>query len=173
MKNETRTTNPEPSEQIGRSTYERAYRKNFASTLRFLMSAGVPSDEAEDIAQAGWLRGWERRKQLRDPNKVVSWINRISLNLFRNRLRRARPTSELNEIPTRPGVGTATIDLYSGLKACSREERRLLRSYYLWGYTSRELARRYQCSPEAVRVRALRAKRKVVDAVRSALPAFS
>jgi RNA polymerase sigma factor (sigma-70 family) len=142
--------------------FAKAYRTGYPSTVRFLLSTGVPADKADDVAQAGWTRGWERRTQLEEPRKIVSWINTISLNLFRKHLKRQRPTEELCDVPTHPRVNAATIDIRMGLGQCTLEDRELLESYYLEGYTSRELGEKKHCSSEAIRVRVLRAKRRFI-----------
>jgi RNA polymerase sigma-70 factor (ECF subfamily) len=146
-----------------RSDFANAYVKGYNATVRFLVSMGVPAEAARDVAQAGWVRGWERRRQLQESGKIVSWINRISLNLFRNRLRRQRPTEEIGDFPCRPGVNAATLDVRNSLETCSKEDENLLRSYYLEGYTSRELGMRKHCSAGAVRVRVFRARRRLMD----------
>ena len=148
-----------------RSDFAAAYEKGYASTVRFLLSTGVPPDTVDDVAQAAWVHGWEKRKQLKEPRRIVGWINRISLNLFRNQIRRQRPTSDLVELPCRPGISPVAIDLRRGLSRCTAEEQELLTSYYLQGYTSGELGRRTHCSPEAIRVRVLRAKRRLLNFV--------
>lgn len=149
-----------------RSDFAAAYEGGYRSTVRFLLSRGVPARAADDVAQAGWTRGWERRHQLKEAGKVVSWINRISLNLFRNRLRRQKPTEEAGDLACRPSVNAAVIDVERGLARCSAEDRRLIRSYYLEGYTSRELGRLERCKPGALRVRVLRAKKRFLGSLR-------
>lgn len=143
--------------------FAQAYQSGFPSTVRFLLSTGVPADKADDVAQAGWTRGWERRTQLEERKKIVSWINTISLNLFRKHLKKQRPTEELTDVPTHPRVNATTIDIRKGLSQCSPEDRELLEAYYVEGYTSRELGSRKHCSSGAVRVRVLRAKRRFVS----------
>ena len=142
-----------------RDQFAKAYQEGFTSTIKFLVSTGVPPDAAEEVAQAAWVRGWERRTQLRRPSKIVSWINRISLNMFRNWLRRQRPTDTLGDVPTPARPNAVVIDIRNGMRKCKPADQKLLRSYYLDGYTSNEMARLLGCSPEAVRVRVLRAKR--------------
>jgi RNA polymerase sigma factor (sigma-70 family) len=146
-----------------RSDFSDAYEKGYNATVRFLVSTGVPAETARDVAQAGWARGWERRAQLLEPGKVVSWVNRISLNLFRNRLRRQRPTEEIGDYPCKAGVSATAIDVRRSLSECSEEDKSLLESYYLEGYTSQELGRRNHCSPGAIRVRVFRARRRFMD----------
>ena len=71
-----------------REQYANAYDSGYATTKRFLVSRGINVETAEEAAQAAWARGWEHRDKLRNPDKVLSWVNTIALNLFRNWFRR-------------------------------------------------------------------------------------
>src|SRR6266699_3194921 len=70
-----------------RNEYADAFQKGYSATRRFLLSRGAALDEAEEIAQAAWVRGWEYIDQLRDPAMVNFWVNSIARNLFRARFR--------------------------------------------------------------------------------------
>ena len=61
-----------------REQYAVAFQTGYGVTRRFLISRGAPQDEAEEIAQAAWARGWEYRDQLRDPGLVGFWVNSIA-----------------------------------------------------------------------------------------------
>jgi DNA-directed RNA polymerase specialized sigma24 family protein len=50
-----------------RNDYAQAFETGYSATRRFLLARGAPLEEAEEIAQAAWARGWEYRDQLRDP----------------------------------------------------------------------------------------------------------
>src|SRR5580693_7536506 len=63
--------------------YAEAFEAGYPATRRFLLSRGAAIEEAEEIAQAAWVRGWEFREQLRDPDLVGYWVNSIARNLFR------------------------------------------------------------------------------------------
>ena len=147
------------------SDFADAYVRGYSKTVRFLLSAGVPPDAADDAAQAGWARGWEKRAQLKEPDKILGWIKRISLNEFRNALRRERATEELGDRACPATAGPDALDAQRGLDRCTPEEQELLQSYYVEGYTSRELGRRNRCSPVAIRVRVLRARRRFLKAM--------
>ena len=70
-----------------RNEYADAFQNGYSATRRFLLSRGAAIEEAEEIAQAAWVRGWEYRDQLRDPSMVSFWVNSIARNLFRARFR--------------------------------------------------------------------------------------
>ncbi len=70
-----------------RTDYAEAFETGYGATRRFLLARGAPLEEAEEIAQAAWARGWEFREQLRDPGLVSYWVNSIARNLFRARFR--------------------------------------------------------------------------------------
>lgn len=48
-------------------------------------------DEADDLAQEGLIRAFERRKSLRDPEKIRSWLLTLVRNLHLNRVRDQKP----------------------------------------------------------------------------------
>ena len=68
--------------------YGQAYQRGFELTVRFLLSRGVQRDNAREVAQAAWVRAWERLSQLRDDNLVVTWVNTIALNVYRGLIRK-------------------------------------------------------------------------------------
>jgi RNA polymerase sigma-70 factor (ECF subfamily) len=151
-----------------RTEYGNAYQGGYGVTIRFLLSRGVPGDRAEEAAQAAWAKGWERRRQLRDPGRLVTWINTIALNQFRNLLRKQRPSEELPELATPPGTNARTIDLQRSLQVCRQSDRRILERHYLEGLTSYEIAQQSGCTPVAARVRLLRARRRLRHLLRPA-----
>ncbi len=137
--------------------YAEAFLSGFGATRRFLISRGAPLDEAEEIAQAAWARGWEYREQLRDPGLVSYWVNSIARNLFRARFRGsvAVPLEQMHE-PSY-AFDTDTIDLQRILDRCSHRDRVLFQRT-LEGYSAEELARSAGISSTGIRVRLLRAR---------------
>jgi RNA polymerase sigma-70 factor, ECF subfamily len=151
-----------------------AYTEGFHRTVCFLSSKGLSDAEAEEIAQAAWTRGWERRHQLRDEAMLFTWVNSIAFNLFRNQFRRNARHTELPEIPDgRPFSAPARTDLRSLLARCDRLDRTLLWMQYVEGRTSAEIARWIGMKPATVRIRIMRAKvrlRRFCKGKRLALP---
>jgi RNA polymerase sigma factor (sigma-70 family) len=156
----------EDNEAMTREQFSLAYDNGYKLTVRFLVSRGLSGESAEEAAQAAWAKGWEHRGNLRNPKRVVSWVNTIALNLFRNWFRRRESPEELPEIPTSPRIDPRAIDLHRTLEKCEARDRQLLEKHYLEGYSSEELAQKTGCTAVAVRVRLLRARRRLSTMLR-------
>ena len=107
-------------------SFAAAYQNGFRATIRLMLSKGLFFDEAEELAQAAWVRGWECRQQLESDDKVVQWVNAIAINTMYNEQRRSRRYAELDETRTHhvplPPVA-AKIDVDKLLKQCSSLDR--------------------------------------------------
>jgi DNA-directed RNA polymerase specialized sigma24 family protein len=146
---------------ITREHYAAAYAVGFPRTACFLLSRGCSPALAEEIAQAAWARGWEHHSKLREPEKVVHWVNTIAFNLFRSEFRRREVTVLTPDVPMAPQTGPGAIDAQRILAQCSPTERTLLHNHYSAGYTSAEIAQRMNCSAITVRVRLMRLRRRL------------
>lgn len=155
------------------TTFARHYEAGFQRTVRFLRARGIDEEGALESAQAAWARGWERRSQLRDEQKVVSWINSIAINLFRKRCRRdSRMTSltvkheavhhESSEIEEKADTRALRgIDAQNSLDLCEPNVRRMLLQRYFKGMCMREIAESNGRSEVAIRVQLYRARRRL------------
>ena len=142
------------------SVYANAFESGFGATRRFLVSRGAPLDEAEEIAQAAWVRGWEYRDQLRDPSLVSFWVNSIARNLFRARFRTKLPLPlEAGPEPSY-AFDTHALDLRRMLEHCEASDRALLEES-LQGYSAEEMSRGTGISTVGIRVRLLRARQTI------------
>lgn len=137
--------------------YGQAYQDGFNITIRMLASRGIDQESAREVAQAAWVKGWERLDQLRDENFVISWVNSIALNCYRSVLReRAR---------TIPAIGTAgteefnfaRLEIAQISRLCLPGDRKLLEQQAR-GVTAEELARAEGLTLMAARLRFFRAR---------------
>jgi RNA polymerase sigma-70 factor, ECF subfamily len=151
--------------------YGQAYQRGFEVTVRFLLSRGMQRDNAHEIAQAAWVRGWERLNQLNDEGLVVAWVNTIALNVYRRVLRREPLNVTASKLRDKTAViDVAAIDMKHVLEFCRPRDRMLLEQC-LKGATTAEIAREHGVSVTAIRVRLLRARRHARSRVeRRALP---
>src|SRR5580698_5137163 len=108
-----------------REEYGDAFAAGYGATRRFLLASGAPIEDAEEIAQAAWVRGWEYRDQLRDPAMVGYWVNSIARNLFRARFRGPAPLA-LDDLHPSYTMDLETLELRRLLERCSGRDRTLL-----------------------------------------------
>ena len=139
--------------------YARAFETGFPATRRFLLSRGAAVEEAEEIAQAAWVRGWEFRDQLRDPGLVGFWVNSIARNLFRARFR-AKVMAPMEGVEAPYSMDLDEIELHRLLERCSGRDRQLLERS-LEGYSAEEIARAEGITSTGIRVRLLRIRQSL------------
>ncbi len=140
--------------------YGQAYQRGYKLTVRFLLSRGVKHDHADEVAQAAWVRGWERLEQLRNESSVLTWVNTIALNVYRSLIRREFLDESLvagfrDKTVT---IDMAAMDVKTVLKMCRPSDRSLLEES-MRGVTTKEIARQKGASETAIRIRLLRARR--------------
>src|SRR5277367_5079987 len=144
-----------------RTDYAEAFETGYGATRRFLLARGAPIEEAEEIAQAAWARGWEYRDQLRDPGLVSFWVNSIARNLFRARFR-APVQTEIEDGNAVYSLDLDAIEVGRLLDRCPQRDRELLEQS-LEGYSAEEIASSEGITPTGIRVRLLRIRQMLRD----------
>lgn len=140
-----------------------AYSSFYYNTTKFLLSRGISPALAEEVAQAAWTRGWERRDALREDSKIGAWVNTIALNILRRKMRSGK-----REVGLNPNIETAVttasaerLDANKMLETLSKEDRRMLLMQIAEGRTSKEIGCTLGLSAVAVRVRLCRARARL------------
>lgn len=144
-------------------------------------------DEAVDLSQEAWVKGWQRLKQFQGESSFVTWMTRIVINLCLDQLRkqkrqRAESIEHLDEelggverqMPTvtvNPTAGLerselrARIDRALGL--LSYEHRTVLILHEFEDLEYKEIAKRMGCSIGTVMSRLFYARRKMANLMAS------
>lgn len=151
------------------SDYAEAFETGYGATRRFLLARGAALEEADEIAQAAWARGWEFREQLRDPGLVSYWVNSIARNLFRARFRAPLQT-EIVDNSAVYSLDLDAIEVGRLLDRCPQRDRDLLRQS-LEGYSAEEIADKEGITPTGIRVRLLRIRQMLRDTLNLSMPA--
>lgn len=141
--------------------YGAAYRTGFQRTIRFLRSRGANADVAEEVAQAAWVRGWERLHQLRTPEALEVWVASIAKHMFSAHAVGSQRSEEIEETTAACGPTETGILWNEIVSSCRPEEKKLLDMHYVRGYSSGEIAAKLGCSALAVRLRLMRVRRKI------------
>jgi RNA polymerase sigma factor (sigma-70 family) len=125
--------------------------------------------EAEDIAQEALVRvleRWDRVGAMEDPQ---GYLFRTAMNVFRNRLRRAK-VALLKAVTPRPSADPFQLIedhdvVLQGLRRVPADQRAALVATSLLGYSSEDAGRILGTSASNVRARATRARAALRDAI--------
>jgi len=136
-----------------------AYRKGLRLTTRLLLSKGLSLEEAEEFAQSAWARGWEARHQLREPERITTWVNTIAIHKMYSAKRSGHREEELqdNHVYDPPPV-VAKIDAEKLLDRCSPLDKTLILCHYTNGFNMEEIGQMHGISGAGIRVRIHRAR---------------
>ena len=138
-------------------------------------------EEAIDLSQEAWVKGWQRLAQFQGDASFLTWITRIVINLCLDQLRkqkrqRAESIEEMDEesggverlMPietTSPSEGIERSELRAridqALAQLSAEHRTVLVLHEFEDLEYREIAKRMECSIGTVMSRLFYARRKM------------
>ena len=138
-------------------------------------------DEAIDLSQEAWVKGWQRLKQFQGEASFVTWITRIVINLCLDQLRkhkriRAESVEQLDEelggverqmpvVNPNPTEGLERGELRQridrALGQLSYEHRTVLVLHEFEELEYKEIAKRMECSIGTVMSRLFYARRKM------------
>ncbi|MDB6033731.1 MAG: polymerase sigma factor RpoE [Verrucomicrobiales bacterium] len=144
-------------------------------------------DEAVDLSQEAWVKGWQRLKQFQGDSSFVTWMTRIVINLCLDQLRKQkRHRTESIELMEEESGGVerqmpvVTINPTEGLERSelrqridkalaqlSMEHRTVLILHEFEELEYKEIAKRMQCSIGTVMSRLFYARRKMANLMAS------
>ena len=140
-------------------------------------------DDAVDLSQEAWVKGWQRLKQFQGDSSFVTWMTRIVINLCLDQLRkhkrqRAESIEEMAEesggverqmpsVAVSPTAGLERSELRAridrALGQLSYEHRTVLILHEFEDLEYKEIAKRMACSIGTVMSRLFYARRKMAN----------
>jgi RNA polymerase sigma-70 factor (ECF subfamily) len=140
-------------------------------------------EEAVDLSQEAWVKGWQRLKQFQGESSFVTWMTRIVINLCLDQLRKQKrhraESIELMEeesggverqmpvVNVNPTAGLERQELRQridkALAQLSVEHRTVLILHEFEELEYKEIAKRMQCSIGTVMSRLFYARRKMAN----------
>lgn len=120
-------------------------------------------EEVEDAAQETFLLAWRKLHTYRSRAPFEHWLTRVCLNCCYGRLRREKPTEELEErdLSGEPADPTARAEVRGLLARLDPADRFVLLLLHGEGRSVSEIADRLGWSKANVKVRAHRARKKL------------
>jgi RNA polymerase sigma-70 factor (ECF subfamily) len=165
--------NMEPYEELVHRHRDKIYARAF-SMLR-------NEEEALDISQEAWVKGWQRLKQFQGNSTFTTWMTRICINLCLDLLRKKQrqktdSIDQMNEeiggferkLPVEDVNPTETMELSElrqeidkAMEKLSCEHRTVLILHEFEQMEYREIAKSMQCSIGTVMSRLFYARRRL------------
>ena len=144
-------------------------------------------EDAIDLSQEAWVKGWQRLKQFQGESSFVTWMTRIVINLCLDQLRkhkrqRAESIQQMEEdlggverqmpvLTINPTEGLERKELRAridrALGQLSHEHRTVLILHEFEDLEYKEIAKRMQCSIGTVMSRLFYARRKKANLMAS------
>ncbi len=138
-------------------------------------------DEAIDLSQEAWVKGWQRLKQFQGEASFLTWMTRIVINLCLDQLRRQKRlrTDSIEQLDEESGgverqMPTVTVNPTEGLERAelraridkalqqlSYAHRTVLILHEFEGLEYKEVAKRMGCSIGTVMSRLFYARRRM------------
>lgn len=144
-------------------------------------------EDAVDVSQEAWVKGWQRLKQFQGDSSFLTWMTRIVINLCLDALRkqkrqRAESIEEMEEgaggverqMPVVTGNPTAGLErselrqrIDKALGQLSYEHRTVMVLHEFEELEYKEIAKRMQCSIGTVMSRLFYARRRMAGLMAS------
>jgi len=151
---------------------ERLFRRLAPAVMQQAQRLCGPNGMAQDVAQSALLLVLQHLGSLRQPERLGIWVRRIVTNAYRmeerSRASRSQREDEFWEAASRVREGEPALDAHRELFRVIRAAPRLppllaetFRLRVLEGLTTREAAAVLGVSPEVVRARLCRARRRL------------
>jgi len=150
-----------------RLRFQVLYEANYSAILGYALRR-APRDDAADVVAETFLTAWRRLRDVPDGAEARLWLYATARRVLANRARSERRRNRLTALLTRttqtpsteaaPAVSDAVAAAFDRLQP---EERELLALVAWEGLSAVEIAAIVGCSPNAVRIRLHRARRKL------------
>src|SRR5919108_4157579 len=127
--------------------------------------------DAEDVSQEVLVRAWKHASKLREPVKARAWIQRITINVALNHLKRRRVAISYGTGPVEaaaPAVASSNATMSEAVDRLSANHRIVLFLRFAEGLSYREIGERLDCPEGTAKSRihyALTALRAEYDSI--------
>lgn len=131
-------------------------------------------DEAADIVQQAFIKGFRNLRRCREPERVGAWLFRIAVNLakdhLKSRARRNVPLEAVGTVPAERGDPERSAEraevreeIERSLQRLTPEQREAFVLKHVEGWSYEEMSERLDVSVSALKMRVHRAREELQD----------
>ncbi len=124
----------------GKDAFSFAFKQFTDTVYRVALHNTVNSSDAEDVVQEVFIKLLESNKAFRDGEHLKAWLIRVTVNLCRDKLRKAnRETLVENAFAFK--TGEEKPDVIEAVKSLPENYRNTIYLHYYEGYTAKEIGK--------------------------------
>lgn len=160
-----------------------AYRQLVDTHVRSILAFGArllnDREEAEELAQETFLRAWQHAERYEPTSRLTTWLHAIARNQALDRLRKRRPSPDMNAVEEAPSSGRPSEYLErkrtaqrvsEALERLAPRQRAAITLVHYQGLSHVEAADVLGVGVEAVESLLSRARRKLRESLGSSRP---
>lgn len=111
--------------------------------VRLAMNILHHPEDADDAVAEALCKAWERREQLRSPDKMRSWVAKITVNTALSMIqkrKREELVESMDDYPTTAEPGYPHSGIWHEIESLAEQDRTLVYLYYIYGFSQKEIS---------------------------------
>lgn len=111
--------------------------------VRLAMNILHHPEDADDAVAEALCKAWERREQLRSPDKMRSWVAKITVNTALSMIqkrKREELVESMDDYPTNEASGYPHSGIWHEIESLAEQDRTLVYLYYIYGFSQKEIS---------------------------------
>lgn len=111
--------------------------------VRLAMNILHHPEDADDAVAEALCKAWERREQLRSPDKMRSWVAKITVNTALSMIqkrKRVELVESMDDYPTTAEPSYPHSGIWHEIESLAEQDRTLVYLYYIYGFSQKEIS---------------------------------
>ena len=119
--------------------------------VRLAMNILHHPEDADDAVAEALCKAWKRREQLRSPDKMRSWVAKITVNT----------ALSMDDYQTTAEPGYPHSGIWHEIESLAEQDRTLVYLYYIYGFSQKEISAILNIPTGTVKSRLYAARQKL------------
>lgn len=132
--------------------------------VRLAMNILHHPEDADDAVAEALCKAWERREQLRSPDKMRSLVAKITVNTALSMIqkrKRVELVESMDDYPTTAEPGYPHSGIWHEIESLAEQDRTLVYLYYIYGFSQKEISAILNIPTGTVKSRLYAARQKL------------
>lgn len=144
--------------------FEQFVARERGMLIRIAMNILHHPEDADDAVAEALCKAWERRAQLRSPDKMRSWVAKITVNTALSMIQKKKREELVDNVDDYSSVDGSSYlhdSIWYELESLTEQERTLVYLYYIYGFSQKEISKTLQIPIGTVKSRLYAVRQKL------------